>query len=209
MYYGFAESVIIAGPRNAHRRPFIPPLAILFSSLFARSPCPSPGHQGITFPGAQPPSRAARSCLFFPPLAGASSRHVDAPILQSLSACAAGPQMRRRISTFQFSLLRPLVSLVRACLPLRISRSRIPWLSITGLTDDADATRCAPTFPSMPPPPARKNLRGNLLSKCAANIRSRANRPARLYLRWIFDGLLEASILLAIGILPPQLVLAN
>lgn len=39
MYYGFVpESVIIARPRNAHRRPLIPPLAILFSSLLAR-PC--------------------------------------------------------------------------------------------------------------------------------------------------------------------------
>lgn len=33
VYYRFAEPVIIAGPRNAHRRPLILPLAILFSSL--------------------------------------------------------------------------------------------------------------------------------------------------------------------------------
>lgn len=42
MYYGFAESVIIAGPRNAHRRPLIPPLAILFSSLLSRAPSARP-----------------------------------------------------------------------------------------------------------------------------------------------------------------------
>lgn len=46
LYYGLAESVIIAGPRNAHRRPLIPPLAILFSSLLARAPCRPQG----TFP---------------------------------------------------------------------------------------------------------------------------------------------------------------
>ena len=36
VYYRFAEPVIIAGPRNAHRRPLILPLAILFSSLLIR-----------------------------------------------------------------------------------------------------------------------------------------------------------------------------
>lgn len=36
VYYRFAEPVIIARPRNAHRRPLILPLAILFSSLLIR-----------------------------------------------------------------------------------------------------------------------------------------------------------------------------
>lgn len=80
MYYGFAEPVIITRPRNAHRRPLIPPLAILFSSLFA----PSVPPRGVPlFPGPDRPlTSRARSCPFFSPLAsylrlvGASSRHV-------------------------------------------------------------------------------------------------------------------------------------
>lgn len=59
MYYGPAEPVIIAGPRNAHRRPLIPPLAILFSSLLAPAPCrprgtfpPGPSDRPLSLPEA-------------------------------------------------------------------------------------------------------------------------------------------------------------
>lgn len=89
LYYGFAESVIIAGPRNAHRRPLIPPLAILFSSLLSRAPSARPvcaDPRGYHFLEALfrplvasffPPSPP--SPLFFP--SGALSRHAGVPTL--------------------------------------------------------------------------------------------------------------------------------
>lgn len=68
MYYGFAEPVIIAGPRNAHLRPLIPPLAILFSSLLARAPSVVPGAPPALFSrGPNQPSLAPRAVVSFSP----------------------------------------------------------------------------------------------------------------------------------------------
>jgi len=80
LYYGFAEPVIIAGPRNAHRRPLIPPLAILFSSLLARCVrADVPEH--YSFPGSLAPIAFLSLPRFFfpsPPLPRPSRR--DGPL---------------------------------------------------------------------------------------------------------------------------------
>lgn len=205
MYYGFAESVIIAGPRNAHRRPLIPPLAILFSSLFARSVC-APRCRGITFPGAQLPSRAALSCPFYFSLSPALLRVTSMrPFCNHYRLSQLDHRCAADLLPFSFhSFDRSFPSF--ALVYLRISHPNSLALHYgLGGCNEVRANFSINALPAL----ARKNLRGNLLSKCAANIRSRAHRPAHLYVRWIFDGLLEASILLAISILSPQLLLAN
>lgn len=98
LYYGLVpESVIIAGPRNAHRRPLIPPLAILFSSLLAR--CVRADAQASLSWGSLGSLGAVRDrCFFpypgFPPLSPRPSRREMLPLYnhyrlsRSRSACA-------------------------------------------------------------------------------------------------------------------------
>lgn len=110
LYYGLAESVIIAGPRNAHRRPLIPPLAILFSSLLARAPCRP---QGTFPPGpcARPSYRAPSpfaeaSCLCFS--SSVSARHDE----RAHSVIIIGSRSRTaRVPRISFSLFFLLSSL--------------------------------------------------------------------------------------------------
>lgn len=117
------EPVIIAGPRNAHRRPLIPPLAILFSSLLARSPLCTPpvlpdGHHFSRGPSRECPpppaptplSRLARSRFFFSSPTGARPMALRrrSIIIIRLSQLDLG--MRRRTSP----------------LPQRVFRSHIP-----------------------------------------------------------------------------------
>lgn len=109
LYYGLAESVIIAGPRNAHRRPLIPPLAILFSSLLARSPCRPRG----TFPPAPcvrpiappPPLPKPPACAFLPLCRRVTTRARPLCNHYRLS------QPDARVPRISFSLFFPLSSL--------------------------------------------------------------------------------------------------
>lgn len=63
VYYRFAEPVIIAGPRNAHRRPLILPLAILFSSLFI--PHPSSGRFSLVLSSSPRPVPSSSLCRLY------------------------------------------------------------------------------------------------------------------------------------------------
>lgn len=195
MYYGFAEPVIIAGPRNAHLRPLIPPLAILFSSLLARAPSvSSPGHQLSFTRGPNQPSLAPRGGrrLFFssppyrPLTPGASSRRCAHSIIiigfRSWTARMRAAPLSHSLSPFFIFIPSALRFPRRACLPTHLSlASRIPLLSITDgpakrRWDDARANFSAGAPPR---PPAQKTSRGgNLLPRRArANIRSCANSP--------------------------------
>lgn len=157
MYYGFAEPVIIAGPRNAHRRPLIPPLAILFSSLLARPVHPPLDAGASLFPGPNRPL-APRDCASFSPLAVppsrrrfvASRRCAHSIIIigsrswtaDALSLTAFNPSAVRfspSFPSFVLVYLRDLSPEFR-CSPLQIDRRG-------GL---ADATRRTPTFSPVP-----------------------------------------------------------
>lgn len=183
MYYGLAEPVINAGPRNAHRRPLIPPLAILFSSLLGPAPCRALSLRG-------PPSVPSRSPAP-PPLSEALFLHFSSSvsalrervttrahsviIIGSRTACAARtsfPLSFFRLSPLTRLFVRPSVrsflhSFVCACIPSRVP----PEFHYAPLRIDL---RDAPTSPT-------GQIRRDLLPRRArarANIRQCANLPA-------------------------------
>lgn len=187
MYYGFAEPVIIAGPRNAPRRPLIPPLAILFSSLFARSvrlPCPllphPPAPGAPLFPG---PSRPFALRAIVVPLFLLSS--VSLPFRRVTSTCPfynhyrLSQLDRGRAASLPFrfhsfgrsSFPPPPLRFPRSCTFIpRISRPKFRSSPLR-MTDEA---RCASTLPpvSSPSSPAEKFTR-KFVTGTRANIRSR------------------------------------
>lgn len=121
MYYGLAEPVIIAGPRNAPRRPLIPLLAILFSSLLAPAP-PRPR-------GTFPPGPSVRPIALPPPLSGTSFLRFSLPLCRRFASAS-----RRRALCNHYRLSRaplfrfpPFDCLLSPCrLFAFLSRSAVP-----------------------------------------------------------------------------------
>lgn len=211
MYYGFAEPVIIAGPRNAHLRPLIPPLAILFSSLLARAPSVVPGAPPALFSrGPNQPSLAPRAVVSFSPrrrITLSRRRFVTSMrpfynhyrFSQLDRGCAPRLSLSLSISLsppFSFSFLQLFVSLVAPVYP-RISRSR-PEFRCSQLrmdrrrSDDGTRALARQLLRRCSSSAAQKTSRGgNLLPRRArarANIRSlRELSAARLYLPLTFD----------------------
>lgn len=212
MYYGFAEPVIIAGPRNAHLRPLIPPLAILFSSLLARAPSVVPGAPPALFSrGPNQPSLAPRAVVSFSPrrrITLSRRRFVTSMrpfynhyrFSQLDRGCAPRLSLTLSISLslsppFSFSFLQLFVSLVAPVYP-RISRSRpefrcsqlrmVPDEATMGQRARQLLRRCS--LVRRAENLTRRKFITETRARARANIRSlRELSAARLYLPLTFD----------------------
>lgn len=167
MYYGFAEPVIIAGPRNAHLRPLIPPLAILFSSLLARALRPSsPGHQSSLFPGPRTSPLSRRAVVSFSP-----RRRI------ALSRRRFVTSMRPFYNHYRFSQLDRGCAPRRASLSLSISRSPPFSFSFLRLFVSPSSRLFTPRISRSRPEFRCSQLRDGPTMKRRWDARSRARPP--------------------------------